>query len=58
MFAPMQDAYEKEAKGMESLKMHTLSYCKERTVEDGPANYSACSNFAYIVVNRNLRRYL
>ena len=28
-----------EAKGMESLKLQTLRWCKRRTDEDGPAKY-------------------
>ena len=46
MFAPMQGAYEKEAKEMESLKMQTLVRYKKRTDEDGPANYPLCCNYA------------
>ena len=46
MFAPMQGAYEKEAKGMESLKIKTLRWCKRRTDEDRPASYFVCCNSA------------
>ena len=35
-----------EAKGMESLKMKTLRWCKRRTNEDRPASYSVCCNSA------------
>ena len=35
-----------EAKGMESLKMQFLRWCKRRTDGDGPANYSVYCNSA------------
>ena len=35
-----------EAKGMESLIMQTLRWCKRRTDEDGPANYYVCLDSA------------
>ena len=35
-----------EAKGMESLKMQTMRWCKNCTDEDGPANYSVLCNSA------------
>ena len=35
-----------EAKGMESLKMQTLHWCKRLTDEDAFANYSVCCNSA------------
>ena len=35
-----------EAKGMESLKLQTLRWCKRRTNEDRVANYSVCCNSA------------
>ena len=44
MFAPMQGAYEIEAKEMECLKMLTLGWCEERTYENGPANNPLCGN--------------
>ena len=47
MFTPIQGAYEKEAKGMESLKMTSFGWCKRRTDEYGPANCSVCSNSAW-----------
>ena len=40
MVVLMQGAYEKEAMGKESLKMETLSQCKNRTDLDGPVHYS------------------
>ena len=38
MSVPMQSAYEKEAKGVVSLKKLTLYQCEEFTYDDGPAN--------------------
>ena len=38
VFAPKQCLYHKEATGMKSLKMHSSSYCKNRTYLCGTAN--------------------
>ena len=46
MFAPLQGAYEKEAKVLVSLKMLTMARCKKGTCEYGPANYPICYNYA------------
>ena len=46
LFAPVRDAYEKEAKVLVNLKMQTMARCKKGTCEDGPANYPLCYNYA------------
>ena len=38
-FAPKQCLYQMEATGMESIKMHSSSRCKNRTYLCGTANY-------------------
>ena len=46
MFAPMQGAYEKEAKVLVNLKMLSIARCKKGTYETGPANRTLCCNYA------------
>ena len=45
MLAPMQGAYEKEAKVIVNLKILTIARCKKGTYEDGPANYTLSCNY-------------
>ena len=46
MFAPMQDAYEREAEEMDWLKILTMGCCEQRAYENGHTNYSVCWNCA------------
>ena len=46
MLAPMQGAYEKEAKGMGSPNMEILARFKKVTDVDGPANYCVLNSSA------------
>ena len=47
MFVPKQSLYQKEAAGMESPKMYSCSWCKNRTYLCGPSNYPVSCETVY-----------